>query len=198
MLRFAGPTDSGGVFETDEFAPNHPQLGKRAKHGGGGVFNRNYFDQVQKMERGRRHKPLQGEIDQRYKRNVQFLPQQEANGRSARSGLALNPGVDAAISDWPPDTTEDKPVRGGEVEQTHYGRNQQYSESDGGPEPSPVMTNPYRGSGRMQKGGLAFKRKKESLDAQGGKKKGRKVVQVKPRFGEILTGDIMKSRGANY
>lgn len=50
----------------------------------------------------------------------------------------------------------------------------------------------------MQKGGLAFKRKKESLDAQGRKKKARKVVQVKPRFGEILTGDIMKSRGANY
>jgi hypothetical protein len=76
----------GGVFESDEFSPNFPQLGRKVK---GRRFNTHYRE------------------------------------NQMRDPRAKNPGVNAAISDPPPDMRLKPPMRG-EVDKNDLGRNKQY------------------------------------------------------------------------
>lgn len=77
----------GGHFESDEFSPNIPQLGRKIK---GPRFNKHYHESNQ-----------------------------------MRDPHAKNPGVNAAISDPPPDMRLKPPMRG-EVDKNDRGRNKQY------------------------------------------------------------------------
>lgn len=79
---------TGGVFESDEFSPNIPQLDRKIK---GPRFNRFH---------------------------------KEAQTRDPR---AKNPGVNAAITDPPPDMKLKPPMRG-EVDKNDRGRNKLYDD----------------------------------------------------------------------
>jgi len=79
---------AGGTFESDEFAPNIPQLGRKI--------------------RGKRFNVYHREADQ-----------------TTKDPFAKNPGVNAAISDPPPDMRLRPPMRG-EVDKNDRGRNKTY------------------------------------------------------------------------
>lgn len=84
-MRSAGPSEHGGGFETDEFSPNIPQLGRKFR---GPRFNKHH---------------------------------READDQQMRDPFAKNPGVNAAISDPPPDMRLRPPMKG-EVDHRNVGR----------------------------------------------------------------------------
>jgi hypothetical protein len=76
--------DHGGGFESDEFSPNIPQLGRKF-------------------------------------RGPRFNQHREADDHQMRDPFAKNPGVNAAISDPPPDMRIKPPMKG-EVDKRAQGR----------------------------------------------------------------------------
>lgn len=123
---------AGGGFESDEFSPNIPQLGRHFK---GPKFNRYHKEANQKKD-----------------------------------PFAKNPGVNAAISDPPPDMRLRPPMRG-EIDKNDMGRNSQYKGQSYLPSWKRPNTISYT--------------EKDKLDSK----------LVKPR---LSNGDLRRGRNPNY